>query len=507
MIDTREKRAKCNIATSLLYQFVMMVSGVIVPRLFITNFGSEIYGATTSIGQFLGYIVLLEGGIGAIARAVLYKPLADNNIEKISAVLSEIKRFFMIVGCIFGVYVAVLACCFQSISHIKVLDWTSTCLLVIAISISTFTQYFIGISNAVLIQASQKSYVTNIINIVGTVLNVVVIVIFINSGYNIIVVRLASSVAFTIRPVLQWLYVKKNYALRKTKRQKDVLENKWTGIGQHIAYFLHTHTDVLVLTLFSNLLLVAVYSVYNMVISAIQNIVVSFSTGMEALFGDMYARKEKQLLNKTFSEYETLISCIAIVLFSTTIVMVTPFIKLYTNGITDVNYIQPTFGVVLSIAAILFCMRSPYHSMVTAAGHFKQTRWAAYGEAVINIIMSITLVKQFGLIGVAIGTVCATAFRFTYYAVYLSKNILNRNIGLWFKRLGVNAGLLTCIVFISNFAIKNIEIENYFCWTLASAGVFFIAMLISFVGYFFFYNEDIRKLLHRFVKRKGADAT
>ena len=501
MSDKREKLAKFNIYSSLLYQLVMMVSGIIVPKLLISNFGSELYGATTSIAQFLGYIALLEGGIGGIARAALYKPLAENNIIKINAVLGEIKHFFKIVGYIFIAYVLLLACGYQNISNIEALDWTATFFLVIAISISTFAQYFIGISYAVLVEAAQKSYVLNVIRIATTVLNVISIIFLINLGCNIIIVKLVSGCVFALGPVLQLIYVKKNYIIEKTPRQKDALQNKWTGIGQHIAYFLHSHTDVVVLTIFANLLWVAVYSVYNMVIAAIQSIVSSFSTGMEALFGDMYAKKEYDLLRKTFGEYETLISCIAVFLFSTTIVLITPFIKLYTNGITDVDYIQPLFGIVLSIASVLYSMRTPYGSMVVAAGRFKETRWAPYGEAIINIVLSILLLKRWGIIGVAVGTVCAVAFRFVFYAYYVSNNIINRSIKMWYKRLGLNTAMIVCIVVLGNIAVTKIQMTNYLYWALAGILVSVISGIITFAGNYCFFRDETKGALRRIIKK------
>lgn len=502
MTNRREKLAKYNISTSLLYQVVTMIAGLILPKLFITYFGSEVYGATTSIAQFLGYIALLEGGIGGVARAALYKPLADNDINKISSVLAEIKHFFKIVGFIFIAYVIVLACSFRIISDTDVLNWTATFFLVFAISVSTFAQYFIGISYAVLLQAAQKSYITNLIRIITTILNLVAIVILIKTGCNIVIVKFVSGLVFALGPVLQWLYVKKEYPIVNVPRQKDALKSKWTGIGQHIAYFLHNHTDVVVLTIFADLLLVAVYSVYNMVTSAIQSIVSSFSTGMEALFGDMYAKKEYDLLGKTFSEYETLISCLAVSLFSITIVLITPFVSIYTKDITDVNYIQPLFGIILPIASILFSMRAPYHSMIIAAGHFKQTRWAAYGEAIINISLSIILVNKFGLIGVAIGTVCAVAFRFVFYAVYLSKNIINRNILLWFKRVCINVGMIVVIVLLGNFAVYKIQMSNYLYWAIAGAIVTVISLIVTFGGNYCFYREETKRVIRRVIKKR-----
>ena len=152
--DTRAERAKLNIVVSLGCQIIVLICGLVIPRSMIGSFGSEAYGATASISQFLAYITLLEGGIGGVARAALYKPLAENNILVISEIIGEIKRFFRIVGYIFVVYVLILACGFQKISNVECFDWFSTFALVIVISISTFAQYFVGISYSVLLQAA-----------------------------------------------------------------------------------------------------------------------------------------------------------------------------------------------------------------------------------------------------------------------------------------------------------------------------------------------------------------
>ena len=145
MITNREQRAKFNIFFTLIGQVITLVCGLVVPSLMIRAFGSEAYGATTSITQFLAYITLLEGGIGGVARAALYKPLAENDNKTISKVVREIQCFFRIIAVIFLVYVLILACSFKSISRVQSFDWLSTFFLVIVISIYTVAQYFIGI--------------------------------------------------------------------------------------------------------------------------------------------------------------------------------------------------------------------------------------------------------------------------------------------------------------------------------------------------------------------------
>ena len=104
VVDSRWNRTKLNIICSLGNQLTALVCNMIIPYLLIRTYGSEAYGASTSIIRFLAYVSLLEGGIGGVARAALYKPLAENNIQKISEIMMEIRRFFRIVAYILLMY-------------------------------------------------------------------------------------------------------------------------------------------------------------------------------------------------------------------------------------------------------------------------------------------------------------------------------------------------------------------------------------------------------------------
>lgn len=497
----RQFRAKMNIIVSLLKQFVGLIYGVLVPQLMISTFGSEAYGATASITQFLTYVTLLEGGIGGVARASLYKPLADMDKDTVSAIVYEIKKFFRIIAVVFIFYVLVLACGFKFISHIKCFDWFTTFLLVLVISISTFAQYFIGISYTVLLEAAQLSFITDAINIFAVILNTILIILFINIGLDLVLVKLASSCVFVLRPLLMWLYVKKKFKLKTVKTDKEYLQQKWDGLAQHIAYFLHTNTDIAVLTIFGNLKIVAIYSVYNMIVSQVQNVVTSFSTGMEALFGDMLARNEINELRKSFDFYDTFISYVTVILFSITMTMIVPFVKIYTSGIKDANYVQPVFAVILIMASIIACLRTPYHNLTIAAGHFKQTQVAAYGEAICNILISILLVLKLGLIGVAIGTLVATGFRMIYYALYLSKNIFNRDTTKFVKREFVNILSIVLICLIGFYIQSNLNPLNYLDWIFCSIIVSFVAVVFASALNYVFYKDlfllTIKKLFRK----------
>lgn len=478
MTGNRNANAKLNGMMSFAYQLILLTCGFLVPRLLIGAFGSEAYGATVSITQFLGIIVLFEGGVGGVARSALYKHLAENDIDGISAVVSETQRVFRIVGYIFAVYVLLFACTFKFISNVECLDWISSFLLVIAISISTFGHYFVGLSNIVLLRAAQKLYVSDAVSAAATVINTLCVVALVYTGCNLITVKLASSCIFLLRPVLLHLYVNKRFDIKKVPNHKKVLQQKRNGMAHQVAHFISINAATIVLTCFAGLNAVAVYAVYNMVVSHMQNLICSCMAGVESLFGDMIAKKEGERLNRAFESSEILISVIATSLLAVTAVLIVPFVKLYTEGIDDVNYIAPLLSQLLVLSSFLFCLRTPYHYAIISAGHFAQTQVASIGEAVINVALAIFFVDRIGLAGVAVAALAGTAFRFVYYVIYLSKNILYRRTLVFVKRFAVNAFAFAAVFALGKRCVASIGADSLFCWIACAFGISALAFLI-----------------------------
>ena len=495
MLETREGRAKFNILTTFLSQLITIICGFIVPRIMIQTFGSEVYGATTSIAQFLSYISLLEGGIGGVARAALYKPLAEKNIKGISDVYHLMKRFFCIVGIIFIGYTFVIGIFYYDIANITAFDRTFTFFLVIAISISTMVQYFWGIANLALLNADQKRYVSNLAVMVTTIINMLMIFVLVQLGFNILLVKLCSSFIFILRPFWFSIYVKRKYKLKKSKDpDKRLLSQKWTGLGQHIAYFLHTNTDVVLLTIFSDLSVVSIYSVYNLISTGIKNVVTSFSGGMESVFGDMLAKKEYHLFKEAYFKYELMLSIMTMVMYETAGILVLPFVELYTKGVTDAPYIQPRFAIILLLSEALNCIQIPCTSLPVAVNKFKETRWGAYGEAAFNIILSLILIRKNPLIGVATGTLVSVVFQNIFYMSYVSKNIFQSSIiRVFLKKYFLKILCMLTIICMGMRIISNTSINSFLEWGTYGFLTIMLVIPITCIFNAFLYYKEIKR--------------
>lgn len=489
----RKKKAIINVIASVVLQLITIICGFIVPKLIITNFGSNVNGLLNSIVQFLAYITLLESGFGPVVKSILYKPIANKNKDEIQRILKTTEKFFKKIAAIFLIYIVGL-CVFLPFTLSKEFDTGFTLSLVIIIAISTFAEYYFGMTYKIYLQSEQKNYVISIIHAITLILNTIIVIILIKLGANIQIVKLVSSIIFILRPILINIYVKKKFNINlKSVEENYKIKQKWDGLAQHIAYVVHTNTDVVLLTLCcGNISEVSVYSVYLMVINKIKDIVTSFTGGIDATFGDMIAKEETESLTKNFIKYEGIYLTIATILFSTTMFLIIPFVSIYTKEVTDVNYIRPIFAYIMVIAEFISTIRQPYNDLVKTAGHFKETRIGAWIETALNILISVILIWNFGIVGVAIGTLIAIIIRTIELMYHCSKYILNRSVWDIFKKLLVIIFEVLITTIIMNL-IPNIKILNYYNWIIQGIIVFSISSIVVLFINFFLYKDIIIK--------------
>lgn len=500
----RSKKAIINIITSLLLQIVMVICGFIVPRLIIKTFGSSVNGLVASITQFLAYITLLESGFGPVVKSVLYKPIAQKNKKEIEDILKSSEKFFRTIAYIFLMYLLILSFIYPLIVNTEFSFWY-TMSLVLIISLSTLAEYYFGMTYKLYLQAEQKTYITSAIQIVGVILNTIAVVILVKMNCSIHIVKLASSFIFVLRPILQAIYVKRKYNIDlKDADDKYKLKQKWDGLAQHIASVVHNNTDIAILTIFMPITEVSIYSVYYLVVNGIRSLIQSFTSGIDASFGDMVAKNEKEQLNKSFNTYELFYFTVATIGYTCTMILIIPFVKVYTFGITDINYIKPLFGFLLILGEFVWAIRLPYNDLIKATGHFKETRKGAWVEAIVNIVISIILVWNFGIVGVAIGTLVAMMIRTIEFNYHTSKYILERNI---FN--GMRKPIISLIQALGLYYIlKNISfviIDSYIPLILEALIVFIICSIFIIMTNCILYRDEVKNLkkyIIRFIKKR-----
>ena len=499
-MDRRQKRASVNAGTTLVSQLLSTVCGILIPWIMIDTFGSEAYGATTSVAQFLSYISILESGIGRAARGELYKPLADGDTHSISRIFLAVKRFFRIVGLVFIGYAIVLALSYYDIADVSVFTREYIFWLVIITAIGKMAEFMGGYSNITLFNADQRQYVSNIVVMGTNFLNVTLVVLLCRSGWDLLWVKLGSSMVFVLKPLVYTVYRRQNYHIIPTKERAE-LKNRWTAIGQHMAYFVQTNIDVFLLTVFANLKYVAVYSVYHLISFSLRNIVTAFGGGMEALFGNMIATGEQVALRDAYRRYKLMLTALTVMLFGAALVLILPFVKLYTYGVTDANYIQPLFAAILLLGDAVYCLTLPCYNLPIAAAKLKESRVGAYGEALINVVVSMALMRWNPLLGVAIGTLTAMIFKSVYLMVFSAKEILRAGWGRMVLEYSLSVAVLVVVSMVGMRTIQSITIDHYWRWILCGLFTVCATGLLALLLVKLIYPGETKSLLGKYWSR------
>ena len=496
----RKKLLAKNTVASLLSQITALVCGFILPRLFLEYFGSEVNGLVNSITQFLGVISFLELGLGAVVQSSLYKPLAEGDKQQVSRVLVSADRFFRRLAQILLGYVLLLVTVYPLIAN-QSFGYLYTATLIAAISISSFSQYYFGIVNSLLLNADQRGYIQYNAQTITVVLNTVVCVFMIKLGGSVQLVKLTTSLIYLARPLALRIYVNRRYQIDwKIQYDGEPIQQKWNGVAQHIAAVVLDGTDTIVLTLLSTLSNVSIYSVYFMVIKGVKTLFLSMTNGIQSLLGELWARQELEELRKTFGWTEWCIHTGTTFVFSCTAALIVPFVRVYTAGINDANYIQPAFAILLTLANAMHCLRLPYNIMVLAAGHYKQTQKNYIVAATINIVLSVLTVKAWGLIGVAIGTFAAMAYQTVWLAIYDSKHFVSWPMKSVIKQFAVDGITAVFIVVISG--ILTMHSVTYLSWIMLAIVTALLAVIITAFLNFIVYKEKMMALIHILLKGK-----
>lgn len=505
MAKTRTQKAALNTTMSAISEVVQLVCGLILPRLILAHFGSTYNGVTSSARQLLDAVSILTVGIAGSTRVALYRSLADKDNAKTSAIIRATEQYMHKVGYVLLGLLAALVVVYPMFVDTGY-AWYEVAPLILAAGVSASGRYFFGTAYNALLSADQSIYISRFFLICANILNVVISVILIKSGCSVQVVKLTSSFVLVMNPVMRAVYVRRKYKLdRKCEPDKSALSMRRDVMAHSIANIVHDHTDVVVLTLFCNIKLVSVYTVYNLVMSALKKTQVVFTGGIEAVFGNMWVKGEVDRIRQGLEDFEYIIATFASVVFSTALVMILPFISLYTKGVHDIEYLLPSYAIVIIAAQMFHSFRTPYVTLVQGVGHYKQTKNGAYAEAAINLIISVILVQFVGIVGVAIGTLVANIFRTVQYAVYIDNKLIHRGKLVFFKKIFWAIGNIAVISGISYKIATGFAYAGWVHWVVSAIAVVVVGIVITILSSLVFYRKDMKATIEiakrSFIKR------
>ncbi|MBM6949505.1 oligosaccharide flippase family protein [Mordavella massiliensis] len=418
-----------NAVITLMTQILSLILKFVLQWVFIKTLGAEYLGYNSVFTNILQMLNMADFGVGVAITSFLYKPISENNRKRINALMYLYRKIYTALG-IFVFIVGMMI--------LTILPWiipNATCSnaylrILFTINLAgTISTYFLAYNRSLLL-AQQKAYYVNsvdfIVNLIVIVLQIItlfiwksyIIYLLLSVGKNVISNYVVYSNCYKKNKFLKEeteLLLVEEYRPKIWKYIKDVFISK---VGAYIFY----GTDNIIISIFKGPVLVGYLSNYTLVTVALQGIISQVFSALQAGLGyyltitnDIFLKRKK--VNFYFNiNYIIANSCMVCCIF-----LFQPFINLYVGH----GYLLSNITVyLLSINLYLTLMLNvPAQLFVIYKLHTYDKKIVAL-SAILNIVISASLVYGIGINGVLIGTFITSIIYlfsrvFIYYKIIL----------------------------------------------------------------------------------------
>lgn len=478
-MEGKFKNSIKNLIISFGGQLILLVMGIIVPRLILVNYGSEVNGLSNTITQIYTHVALLEAGIGQSALFALYKSRSD---KETTDIMSATAYEYRSTGKIYFVCVILLSVLLPLMLKSE-LSYFTVFSITMLTGIPSLINYYWAASYIQLLTYNGKHYIEATVNLVVTSLSYISKILLANAGVNIVILYVAYFFISLLKTILVILYIKKNYAWIdfKAKKNKTFFQDRKGYIKSQIAWIVFSNTDVILISMFCGLKESSVYAVYSLVLTAIFSLINQIYAGVNFLLGHEYNKSlaEYTVLHDGFDAFFGMLVCSTM---TVCYILLLPFVRLYTAGITDANYLDPLLPLLFCAVQILTWSRYVSGNLTSLAGFANKIGKISVIEAIINVALTTVFIPFWGIRGALLGTIIALLFKANYLTVFANKVILKRSNFNSYRIWVSNILFFGLFVIITYF--YRVQADNY-------VTLFVIAVIVSLIAYSCFYLMNL----------------
>ncbi len=397
-----------NIIYGYMSSFINVVLKFALRTIFISMLSVDYLGVNGLFTNVLGVLSFAELGIGVAMNFALYKPVAEDDIEKTKALLHFYKKAYRVIALIVAsIGLGILP--FLSIIVKDPGNIGNISIYYLIFLFNTVSSYFVTYKYG-LLNAKQKDYIvsniTAITTIAASIFQIIVLFIF----RDFLAYLIAAAVVGLGQKIFANLYINKKFPFLKEKNVKKLTKEEiapikkntialiWHKIGSISVY----QTDNIIISAFISLAVVGIVSNYNLLITSVSTFVVIIFNAAIGSFGNLVATESKEKQYVVFKTYRFVAFWIygfcAIAFF----ILGTPFVTLWLG---DKMTISEFTWLLIVISFYLAGDDICIGNIKSASGVFNQDKYVAIIQAITNLVVSIVLVKYIGLAGVFIGTI------------------------------------------------------------------------------------------------------
>lgn len=493
----RTTKSAKNIASKFVYQILTMVLTLISRTVFIHVFGKEFLGMNSLFGDIMAWLSMADLGFGVALAYSFYRPLAENDTEKIAALMTFYKTIYNIIAAA----IAVIGLCLtpflgmiikpeHPIEHMQ---------LYYILSLGGIVVSYLCVYRTVIITADQKEYVVVKMNMAISIIKVLLQILVLAAWKNYTIYLAVGILCGLFGNIYQTAVAKKMYPYisKKTeldkKEKKSILSNIKSVFIYKVSSTLLNATDNTIISAMVGIAAVGEYSNYLTISNKMLGIFTMIFTSLTASIGNIIVKEKNE---KRYQIFE----CEQFASFVLSGIVVPCFVSLINNIIylwlgTD-YMLDNTVGIIIGLNMYMTFVYQPLWSYREATAMYQKTKWTMLICAIINIVLSIALGKVMGLAGIILATFISKLCTYGWYEpVLLFRIYFKKNAGGYFKDMLLSFGFISVMTALLLTA-SGLWVATSWIMFIIKAGVFGSVSLIATLG-LYGRNKNMKLILDK----------
>ncbi len=481
--NSRIKNSLINLTGAIINQVTLILLTFISRTIFIKVLGVEYLGLSGLYTNIITIFSLAELGLSTSILYLLYKPVAENNQEKLNSLIKFFSQIYKYIIIVILIGSLILMPFLPFI--IKTTISSQECLIYYLLFVVDTVFSYLFMYKILLLNADQRNYiVTNtstIIIIIKSILQIFLLLYY--KSYTLyLIIQIISTLSNNL--ILSFIANKK-YPFLKDKSQeltitekKEVKKNIESQFIYKFSNVLLNGTDYILISILVSTECVGYYSNYNVIVATVNTIITLLFTALMGSLGNFIAKENKEKMTAMFKIFNFIGNYLGTICSVLLLFLLNDFITLWLGNsfILDTNVLLIIVG-----NFYLQTVLQPINSFRNTTGLFNETKYIMPVAAALNILLSIIFGLWWGLFGILFASFIARFVTvFWFEPKVLFKKFKDYNLQKYFFNQTTEFVILIVIVFIINFISKNLTL-TWFYFILKALIIFLIANVIILI--------------------------
>ncbi|MBP5715185.1 MAG: sugar transporter [Prevotella sp.] len=496
-----------NIKVGMLFYVLSLFLAFFSRKIFLDCLGAEFIGLTGMLMNIMSFLSVAELGIGTSIVYFLYKPLQENNHEKINEVMSMLAFLYRCIGAIIGGAGMIVSLFFP-----WWFDHLTTGLLLVYFAFYSFlgssVAGYIFNYKQLLVGANQKQYLVNsyfqTIGIVQSITQILLAYFYRNLWLWVVVGLIFTIIGiiifnYRIQQLYPWLNIDMRKGRENLKKYPEVLKKTRQIFVQKIKDFILYRSDEIMVGMFVSVVKVAFYGNYTMIINKLNFLVNILSEGIGAGIGNLLAEGNEQNIMKVFWELTAARFLILGVIILSLILFFQPFIGCWLGEQYQLSNI-----IVYLLIFNLFIryQTAAVYIYAGSAGLFSDV-WAAWAELIVNISVTLLLAPTYGIAGILLGKIISFGFISSFWKpYYLFSQTFHRSVWEYWRGMAPYYFIFAFFTLLTIW-LKQIVIDPH-SDSFISLAFYGSVVIVPLLTFFFILLFQFTSGMKYFVARKPA---